>query len=100
MAKPKRPTIAVRKPPAAADTFVTHGTQAAKRHSANDTKTPQRTSSTYTRKDGVVLKRANLWLPTDVAKALAIYAVTNDRDQSDVATEGICRAVGLAWPRP
>lgn len=54
----------------------------------------------YTRKDGVTLKRTNLYLPADVAKALAIYAVTNERDQSDVATEGVCRLLGLSWPRP
>lgn len=54
----------------------------------------------YTRKDGVTLKRTNLYLPTDVAKALAIFAVTNERDQSDVAAEGVCRLLGLAWPRP
>lgn len=108
MPKPaKRPVIAVRKPPADPDTFVTEGTKALRHLDTKSTKgakskpaAPASSSMHYTRKDGVVLKRTNLYLPADVAKALAIYAVTNERDQSDVATEGVCRLLGLAWPRP
>lgn len=108
MAKPpaKRPVIAVRKPPADPNTFVTEGTTALRHLDTKGTKStkgkpaaPVSSSMHYTRKDGVVLKRTNLYLPADVAKALAIYAVTNERDQSDVATEGVCRLLGLAWPR-
>jgi len=120
MAKPARAVISVRKPPPVdPDTFVKEGTPALKRQGAkasqrSSTTASKRhgakpaaaqpepaatTSTTYVRKDGVVLKRASLWLPHDVKKAVMVHAASNERDPSDVITEAICKLLGLTWPR-
>ena len=46
------------------------------------------------RKDGRELKRLCLYLPSQLAGALAVYCASNDRDNSDVVSEAVAKFLG------
>lgn len=97
--KSKKPTIAVRPPPAAAaDDFV-------RRHDATASKRPRapspaaRPSTTrYTTKDGAELRRVTLWLPADAAEAIGTFASRHQLRDSHIATIAVCKLLGLKPP--
>lgn len=83
---PKKPTIAPRKPPAAAEAFVSGGATGTKRHDAKAS-THKAASTYYERKDGETLRRLTVYLPDALAKALRARCANEDRAVSDALAE-------------
>jgi hypothetical protein len=108
--KHKKPTIAVRPPPAAVDAFVLDDTAASKRHDAITPKrqsamtpkraTPTRPPSTtrYTTKDGSELRRVTLWLPAEAAEAIGTFAARHQLRDSHIAALAVCKLLGVKPP--
>lgn len=95
--KSKKPTIAVRPPPAAADAFVRHDATASKRQS---TARAERAPSTtrYTTKDGAELRRVTLWLPAEAATAIGTFAARHQLRDSHIAALAVCKLLGVKPP--
>ena len=55
--------------------------------------TPRR-STVVTRQDGRELRRLTLYLPTDLAKRLAVYCAEEDLDKSAVVTAAVATYLG------
>lgn len=79
----KKPKIRPRKPPSDAESFVRHGHRAATREE------PARSSVVVQRVDGRMLRRINVYLPQEVARALMVHCAQNDMAQSDAITAAV-----------
>jgi len=101
--KSKKPPISVRPPPPAVDDFVKrHDATTSPRYSANApaaaaTAAP-RSTTRYTTKSGVELRRATLWIPAEAAEALGTFAARHQLRDSHIATIALCRLLGIEPP--
>jgi hypothetical protein len=89
----KKPVFSLRKPPEpAVEAFVAgerSGSQTSKRSNGKTAKGSSVRSSVLQRKDGRSLRRMTVYLPTDLAKRLAVRCAEEDRDISDLISQAV-----------
>ena len=96
MQSPK-PAFSIRRPPEKANElehFVAGvGEAPAVIPTAIELKPEARRRVTLTRRDGRVVRRMNLCLPEDTARALAVYCAERDLDMSAFVSEAVAQAL-------
>ena len=98
MQSPK-PTFSIRRPSERTDElerFVAAGDEPVKEVVAELPKQESRRRVTLTRRDGRVVRRMNLCLPEETARALAVFCAERDFDMSSFVTEAVARALSDA----
>lgn len=96
--KSKKPTIAVRPPPAAADDFVQRNDATASKRQRAPSPTARPSTTRYTTKNGAELRRVTLWLPADAAEAIGTFASRHQLRDSHIATIAVCKLLGVKPP--
>lgn len=90
----RKPVVAIRRPPLskpdpiAVDQFVT-GKESLDVQTSGSSDVQTSGLGIVQRRDGRVRRRMTVYLPPDLAKKLKIYAVSEDREISDVVAEAV-----------